>query len=348
MGGAALGPYDALRRIAYLLERSRAGTYRVKAFRSAAITVLETDPAELRSRAAAGTLTDLPGIGPSTEAVIRQALEGELPEYLTSMEDKATEPLVVGGLEVRAALRGDLHSHSDWSDGGSPIQEMVVTAMDLGHDYLVLTDHSPRLTIASGLSPARLRAQLEQVATLNAALKSAGTTFRVLTGIEVDILSDGGLDQTSAIDHADAVGALDRRQAVRDDQDCSPGADLAHVGHHRIFRFVVQGAGRFIQDDDARVVDQGPGDRKALSLSARKIRPMLLDQRVVLIRQFEDEIMGGGQLCRCDDAIDGHAGIAYGDVLAYRATEEEILLEHDTDLTSQPVGIDHGQIDAVD
>src|SRR5665811_16068 len=89
-----LGPYDALRRIAYLLERSRAGTYRVKAFRAAAATVLATDPAELASRATAGTLTDLPGIGPATEAVIMEALDGEIPAYLKSLEDNATRPLV--------------------------------------------------------------------------------------------------------------------------------------------------------------------------------------------------------------------------------------------------------------
>jgi putative hydrolase len=188
----ALGPYDALRRIAYLLERSRAGTYRVKAFRSAAATVLETDPAELRSRAEAGTLTDLPGIGASTEAVIRQALGGENPEYLTSLETRATEPLVTGGLEVRAALRGDLHSHSDWSDGGSPIQEMVVTAMELGHDYLVQSDHSPRLTIANGLSAERLSRQLRVIEEINPAV----APFRLLKGIEVDILDDGTLDQS--------------------------------------------------------------------------------------------------------------------------------------------------------
>ena len=187
-----LGPYDALRRIAYLLERSRAGTYRVKAFRSAAATVLETDPDELSSRAAAGTLTDLPGIGASTEAVIRQALEGKVPQYLSSMEDKATEPLVAGGLDVRAALRGDLHSHSDWSDGGSPIQEMVVTAMELGHEYLVLTDHSPRLRIANGLSPERLTRQLRVVEEINPAVGH----FSLLKGIEVDILDDGSLDQS--------------------------------------------------------------------------------------------------------------------------------------------------------
>ena len=133
-----LEPYDALRRIAYLLERSRAGTYRVKAFRGAAETVLETDPSELQSRAGAGTLTDLPGIGPATAAVIRETLDGEVPAYLKSLEDTASEPLVTGGLEVRAALRGDLHCHSDWSDGGSSIQEMVVTAMELGHDLSLI------------------------------------------------------------------------------------------------------------------------------------------------------------------------------------------------------------------
>jgi putative hydrolase len=195
-----LAPYDALRRIAYLLERSRAGNFRVKAFRAAAATTLATDPGELRSRAAEGTLTDLPSIGSATEAVIRQALEGEIPTYLTSLEDKAKEPLVAGGLEVRAALRGDLHSHSDWSDGGSSIQEMAVTAMDLGHEYLVLTDHSPRLKIANGLSSERLSKQLRVVEEVNSAVGEFGLStkgeFRLLKGIEVDILDDGSLDQS--------------------------------------------------------------------------------------------------------------------------------------------------------
>ena len=199
-----LGPYDALRRIAYLLERSRAGSYRVKAFRGAAATVLATDPAELRSRAGARTLTDLPGIGPATEAVIRETLEGKIPDYLKSLEEQATEPLVDGGVEVRAALRGDLHSHSDWSDGGSPIEEMVVTAMELGHDYLVLTDHSPRLTIANGLSSERLSEQLGVVERINSAVGD----FRLLKGIEVDILEDGALDQS-----AEMLSQLDLRVA---------------------------------------------------------------------------------------------------------------------------------------
>jgi len=182
-----------LRRIAYLLERSRAGTYRVHAFRTAATTVLATDPSELRSRAHTGTLTDLSGIGPATEAVIQSTLEGEMPEYLTSLEIRAKEPLVAGGLTVRSALRGDLHSHSDWSDGGSTIHEMAVTAMDLGHEYLVLTDHSPRLKIANGLSSERLAKQLNVVDQINSAIGQ----FRLLKGIEVDILDDGSLDQSA-------------------------------------------------------------------------------------------------------------------------------------------------------
>jgi putative hydrolase len=207
-----LGPYDALRRIAYLLERSRAGSFRVKAFRGAAATVLATDPAELRSRAQAGTLSDLPGIGPATAAVIQETLEGKIPEYLKSLEEKAKEPLVAGGVEVRAALRGDLHSHSDWSDGGSPIEEMVVTAMELGHDYLVLTDHSPRLTIANGLSSERLTQQLGVVESINSAVGEfhllKGRGFRLLKGIEVDILDDGALDQS-----AEMLSKLDLRVA---------------------------------------------------------------------------------------------------------------------------------------
>jgi putative hydrolase len=188
-----LEPAEALRRIAFLLERSRAGTYRVKAFRGAAATVRATDPEELRQRAEVGSLTDLPGIGSATEAVIREALEGKVPAYLKSLEDKAAGPLATGGEQVREALRGDLHCHSDWSDGGSPIEEMVVTAMELGHDYLVLTDHSPRLKVANGLSVERLTRQLGVIEAINEHLDGQ---FRLLKGIEVDILDDGELDQT--------------------------------------------------------------------------------------------------------------------------------------------------------
>ena len=183
---------NALRRVAFLLERRLAETYKVKAFRNAAATVLRTDPDELFARTAAGTLKELPGVGKATEGVITDALAGRQPQYLVDLEKNAG-PLKRGGEDVRALLKGDLHSHSDWSDGGSPIEEMVFTAMEVGHEYLVLTDHSPRLTVANGLSVERLQKQLDVVDAVNAHL---GNGFRLLKGIEVDILDEGELDQT--------------------------------------------------------------------------------------------------------------------------------------------------------
>jgi putative hydrolase len=187
------GPVAALRRIAFLLERSRAETYKVKAFRSAAATILPLDPADVALRVREGTLRELAGIGASTAEVIEAAVEGRMPTRLARLEEEVGGTLVDGGDGIRGALRGDLHSHSDWSDGGSPIEEMAFTAIELGHEYLVLTDHSPRLRVANGLSVARLNQQLEVVDAINTHLDG---NFQLLKGIEVDILDDGSLDQT--------------------------------------------------------------------------------------------------------------------------------------------------------
>jgi putative hydrolase len=186
---------EALRRIAFLLERERAGSYRVEAFRRAVVTVRETPADELASRHAEGTLQELPGIGKSTASVVEQALDGELPAYLNTLQEKAA-PLVQGGEALLARIKGDCHSHSSWSDGGSPIEEMVLTAVELGHEWLALTDHSPQLRVANGLSVERLTQQLRIVDAVNASL---GEDFRLLKGIEVDILDDGSLDQTDAM-----------------------------------------------------------------------------------------------------------------------------------------------------
>jgi putative hydrolase len=180
-----------LRRIAFLLERALEPSYRVRAFRKAADTVEQMSAEELDRRVAAGTLEQLPGIGKVTALAITEAQRGEVPVYLRRLEATEGTPVRRAGDDLRRALRGDCHTHSDWSDGGSPIREMAEAARDLGHEYMVLTDHSPRLSVANGLSPERLRDQLSVVRRLNEEL----APFRILTGIEVDINEDGSLDQ---------------------------------------------------------------------------------------------------------------------------------------------------------
>jgi putative hydrolase len=193
-------PAADLRRIAFCLERALEPSYRVKAFRTAAAVVAGLDRDVLEQRARTGSLAELPGIGKVTAQVVAESLAGEEPVYLRRVETLGLTPVPEQADALRQLLKGDCHVHSDWSDGGSPIEEMAVAARDLGHDYMVLTDHSPRLTVARGLSPDRLRAQLDVVADLNdrfAASTASGDTtpFRILTGIECDINLDGSLDQ---------------------------------------------------------------------------------------------------------------------------------------------------------
>ena len=206
----------ALERIAYILEREQEPRYRVRAFRNAAEVVRALPDTELEERSRRRTLNALAGIGPVTARVIEEVVAGDIPAYLQRLETEAS-PIPDEALALRHALRGDCHVHSDWSDGGSPIEDMARAAIDLGHEYIVLTDHSPRLTVAHGLSIERLREQLDLVREINEGI----APFRILTGIEVDILEDGSLDQ-----EPDLLAQLDVVVASVHSKLRMPGAEM--------------------------------------------------------------------------------------------------------------------------
>jgi putative hydrolase len=196
-----MDPVLALRQIAYYKDRAREDPRRVMAYRNAADIVEDLSEAERERHGAADSWQSLPGIGPKTAKVIAQAWAGGEPDVLVELRVAVKD---LGGGDIRAALKGDLHVHSNWSDGSAPIEEMMLAAKDLGHEYCALTDHSPRLKIANGLSPERLRKQLDVIDEL----REAVAPMRILTGIEVDILEDGSLDQeTELLERLDVVVA---------------------------------------------------------------------------------------------------------------------------------------------
>ncbi|GAA2822672.1 PHP domain-containing protein [Kitasatospora sp. CM 4170] len=225
-----MDPVEALRRIAFLLEWNGASPYRVRAFHTAADAARRLPPGPVSAARAQG----LRGVGPVTAAVIAEASADRTPAYLADLE-AAAGPAGQAGWELAAVAQGDCHLHSDWSDGGHPIEEMAAAARELGHRWAVLTDHSPRLTIAHGLSSDRLRRQLDTVTAYN----GADGGFRLLTGIECDILEDGSLDQEpDLLDLLDVV-VVSVHSKLRSEPEpmtdrmvsavCNPRADV--LGH---------------------------------------------------------------------------------------------------------------------
>jgi len=248
-------PTDALNRAIYLLDRELAPSNKVKAFAKALATVTNIGPNETRTRAEAGTLTELDGIGPSTSAVIAEAIAEVDDGYLAMLEGRSEIPLGVG-TDLRTLLKGDCHSHSTWSDGGAPLEVMARTAQSIGHEYLVATDHSARLTIAHGLNEDRLSNQLTELEALNAEL----SPFRVLSGMEVDIFEDGTLDLSDEmLSRLDVVVAsvhsklrLPRAEMTRRMVTAVANPHVDILGH--MTNRKVSGTGRAPSEFDAEIV----------------------------------------------------------------------------------------------
>lgn len=231
-----MDPVAALLEIASLLERERASRYRAKAFRQAAATFQELpqdvriDPARLRASR---------GIGESTFAVIRQAQDGKVPDYLVELRGDV-EPERVS--ELRRKLRGDLHAHTDWSDGTTSIAVMAAAARAQGHEYQAITDHSPRLRVARGLSAERLREQIPLVRA------ESGDGFTLLAGIEVDILEDGALDQDPDLLAELDVVVASVHSKLRMDARPMTARMIAAVSHPRV-NVLGHCTGRLVEGD---------------------------------------------------------------------------------------------------
>lgn len=250
-----MDPVTALRQIAYYKDRAREDSRRVMAYRNAADIVEALTEAERERHGAANTWQSLSGIGPKTATVIAQAWSGREPDALVELRAAADD---FGGGDIRAALRGDLHVHSDWSDGSAPIEEMMLAARDLGHEYCALTDHSPRLTIANGLSPQRLRKQLEVIDEL----REKVAPMRILTGIEVDILDDGSLDQEpELLDRLDVVVASVHSKLAMDEPSMT----------RRMIAAVSNPAADVLGHCTGRLVSGGRGIRPESAFDAEKV-----------------------------------------------------------------------------
>ncbi|ANE78702.1 hypothetical protein A7U43_04565 [Mycobacterium adipatum] len=259
-------PVHALRRIAYYKDRAREDSRRVMAYRKAADVVEAMTPEHREKVGKANSWQSLPGIGPKTAKVIAQAWAGQEPDTLVQLRAAAAD---LGGGEIRAAIKGDLHLHSNWSDGSAPIEEMMATAQSLGHEYCALTDHSPRLTIANGLSPERLRRQLDVIDELRERFRP----MRILTGIEVDILDDGTLDQEPEL--------LERLDIVVASVHSKLKMDAAAMTR-RMVRAVSGGQADVLGHCTGRLVEGGRGTRPESAFDAEAVFTACRDNGVAV------------------------------------------------------------------
>lgn len=183
-----------LAEIAYLLRHQGDG-HRARAFTRVA-SLLVRDRPDLDALRKANALESLEGVGSGIARTLAELVDTGRSSYLERLRvdlDKAehaeSAPFELSPL-VEMGYRGDLHAHTDWSDGGASVIDMALAAQARGYEYLAITDHSPRITVVNGLGPERLAAQRRLIDEANHELN--GVT--ILQGVEVDINEDGSLD----------------------------------------------------------------------------------------------------------------------------------------------------------
>jgi len=186
----AIAASQVLSEIGYLLRQDPEEKFRAKAF-SAAAWSLAVERPDLAALHGSNELTTLEGVGAGIGKVLAEVLETGHSRYLDRLREQMKQPARDDESVLDfSRYKGDVHSHSNWSDGRATMLEMARGAEAMGYTYLGVTDHSPRIKVVNGLDADRLLAQSCEMAEVQAQVPGVA----LLQGIEVDILEDGSLD----------------------------------------------------------------------------------------------------------------------------------------------------------
>lgn len=186
---------QALSEIGYLLRQNPEEVFRAKAFSSASWSIAISRP-DLEALHQAKGLSSIDGVGAGIAKVLTELIETGQSRYLERLRTEMGQPAREDESTLDlSAYQGDIHSHTNWSDGKATMLEMARGAEALGYRYLAVTDHSPRIKVVNGLDAERLVAQSRELAEVQAQLED----LTLLQGIEVDILEDGALDLPDAV-----------------------------------------------------------------------------------------------------------------------------------------------------
>ena len=191
----AIEAAQVLSEIGYLLRQDPKERFRAKAFSAAAWSLALQRP-NLVDLQRAENLTSIEGVGEGIARVLADVIQTGQSRYLNRLREQFKQPARDDESDLDLGdYQGDVHSHTDWSDGRATMLEMAQGAQALGYSYLGITDHSPRITVVHGLNAERLVAQSREMAEVQSQVDG----LTLLQGIEVDILEDGSLDLPDAV-----------------------------------------------------------------------------------------------------------------------------------------------------
>ena len=186
----AVAAAQVLSEIGYLLRQDPEQKFRAQAFSGAAWTIAISRP-DLEALYRANALTTIEGVGAGIAKVVAGLIETGQSTYLQRLRTEMDQPTRDDESDLDLSqYQGDVHSHTNWSDGKATMLDMARGAQALGYRYLGVTDHSPRIKVVNGLGAERLLAQSREMAEVQAQMDD----LTLLQGIEVDILEDGALD----------------------------------------------------------------------------------------------------------------------------------------------------------